>query len=743
MQIRPRFSGFLTICFAATSLTTGGLAAPSAPASIEGELFDAWIGKYTDMTVKDLWKSLGIQDVAAPKLSFSPAKAEFYDLVSSKLALSADAKSKLNRDGLVIVDAGQRKYSMAAALYEIYTSDLPLLVTTDMVLDAAHRSFDAILMELEENVLLPAVKEALMQARAEVVKISKADPTLIEVATDLDIYLSVALNLLETEPEKKRIMLAPLLVGPAPILEILAKVASLKLENPGAYGDAATTLYGAERAVDWSQFKPRGHYDKTVALRRYFRALMWMGRADTGFELKESRQMRAAALLSYAFESSGAAKTMAIVGDVVDLMVGQSDNLTPAQLAETMKLEGLSKPRALLNMKKLAQLRDALAASGAGNQRIRSALVVSNPFTPVKVAPPALFQLFGQRFVLDSFVLSKVVYDDIIFKGEKKNRRMPAAADVMAALGNDFAIKLLTPELVQWNYAANMATLRDVVAAWDDTQWEANLYSMWLGSLRALNQAPTGKHVPELMHTDAWARKTLQTQLASWAQLRHDTILYAKQSYTASMGCIYPKGYVEPYPAFYAGLERFASVAAERLGKLETRPSLAQHYGTYFKRFAEVMNRLGSMAKKELAGQPFSAADNDFLGDTIERRSGGGGYAATPVWTGWYLDLVYTPGEKADAIKFEPTIADVHTDPDTKRVLEVGTGSVNFLVAAIDNDGDRAIHVGPTFSYYEFTQPAEKRLTDDEWTAMLYKPETTPERPSWILPHLVSSTLPR
>src|SRR5260370_27270863 len=33
-------------------------------------------------------------------------------------------------------------------------------------------------------------------------------------------------------------------------------------------------LFGRERIVDFSQFKPRGHYEKSEELKRYFRAMM-------------------------------------------------------------------------------------------------------------------------------------------------------------------------------------------------------------------------------------------------------------------------------------------------------------------------------------------------------------------------------------------------------------------------------------------------------------------------------------
>src|SRR5262249_46385749 len=74
-----------------------------------------------------------------------------------------------------------------------------------------------------------------------------------------------------------------------------------------------------------------------------------------------------------------------------------------------------------------------------------------------------------------------------------------------------------------------------------------------------LSRPTTGAAYPEAMRTREWALKTVNTQLASWAQLRHDTVLYAKQSYTGVPACSYPAGFVEPLPQFW---ERFRTMAA-------------------------------------------------------------------------------------------------------------------------------------------------------------------------------------
>jgi hypothetical protein len=61
------------------------------------------------------------------------------------------------------------------------------------------------------------------------------------------------------------------------------------------------------------------------------------------------------------------------------------------------------------------------------------------------------------------------------------------------------------------------------------------------------------------------------TQLASWAELRHDTVLYAKQSYTTSLGCSYPDAYVEPCPEFFRALGDFAKKGKEAAAGFDKR----------------------------------------------------------------------------------------------------------------------------------------------------------------------------
>jgi len=156
---------------------------------------------------------------------------------------------------------------------------------------------------------------------------------------------------------------------------------------------------------------------------------------------------------------------------------------------------------------------------------------------------------------------------------------------------------------------------------------------------------------------------------------------------------------------------------------------------TFWNGFAATMNQLQMLAQKELAAQPFTSDEQLFIKKTIDIRGGGSG---PPRYDGWYPKLIYG----GNPTKWNPTVADVHTDPTTGQVVQVGVGDVTFLVAAIDNEADKMVYVGPMSSYFEFLMPATNRMTDEEWRAKVEE-FALPARPAWSLSvHPTRSTPP-
>lgn len=737
-------------------LAAGGCAKPSAAESTSQtsapeQRFEALVARYPDLTYQQLSAETP-QRESLDKLSFAAATAKFYDEAIERLQLTEAERGLLDRNGFVSVDHGQR-YSFGSLYFAVYTNDLPVLVTTDSILHAMHRTYDELLMDLEQTVLTGILDAVLRQCHDELAREAPNWGAAAKNYRDVDLYLTVARNLLagagaatggnprQGDQWDGDLLIHSKLEQDVAAQAILMQIHSLQLQS-GAASDV-TEIYGGKRAIDYSQFKPRGHYTKNVPLARYFRTMMWLGRADTGWNLlppdpasgivsDTPREVRDAALLVMLLEATGSMKQLAQMNAILNFMVGKSDNLGTLQLGELLEREEVREFGELAWGSQVERLQRALVAGGDGEQKIRSQVVLSDPQDLQQVAPPSVFQLFGQRFVIDSFVLSKVVYDSIIFDGQKVERHMPTGLDVMFALGNDAALPLLEEEATKFAYAANLKASREFVERQPQAIWSENLYNLWLAAIRTLDELHSQEaRLPEAMRTAAWQRKQLRTQLASWAELRHNTVLYAKQSYGAKARCEYPTGYVEPYPDTYACVKRFAEEAARRIAAADFRVNgndhsqLQERQVKFLGEMAATLGKLEMLAKKELAGEPFDAADQKWLKQTIDIRGGGSG---RPRYSGWYCQLFY--GGSWRSADWEPTVVDVHTDPNKQTVLEEAVGNCNFLVAAIDNDGDRMIYVGPTYTYYEFEQPAQNRLDDRQWGQMLTT-GSAPEQPEW------------
>ena len=224
-----------------------------------------------------------------------------------------------------------------------------------------------------------------------------------------------------------------------------------------------------------------------------------------------------------------------------------------------------------------------------------------------------------------------------------------------------------------------------------------------------------GQGYPAFMQTEAWQDKELQTALTSWTELRHDTILYAKQSSTPAATAMPPQpklvvGYVEPVPEFYNRMLSLTSMTREGLDKLG---ALSDEEESRLESLENILGRLITISQDELEGKELSEDDYEFIRNFGEE-----------------LNSVIV-GVEAKG-KETTLVADVHTDVNSGQVLEEGLGYVDLaLVAYKVPEGSIVLGAGPTLSYYEFKQPVSDRLTDERWKKMLEQGQQ-PSRPDWI-----------
>ena len=521
---------------------------------------------------------------------------------------------------------------------------------------------------------------------------------------------------------------------------------------------------------DYSQYVPRGHYTRSEKLKNYFKAFMWYGRIS--MLLKGTDQVGpgetcpdippCTALISdydAKIQTTGASLIAAKFAESEDLKikwdriysvtafyVGLSDDLGPYEYIEALNyvLEGEFNPNELTEENigelkaKLAEYMSPKIYGGTGD------CVVWPPFTPEQ-ADECLentkgFRLMGQRFIPDSYMFSELVSPRVgmyagsdcagVFTCEITDggpaRVFPRGLDAMALLGSQRAKELLI-ELGDTEYEGQDAEgnkityetaynkLKEEFDKFDEVDWNKNLYWSWLFSLKALLK-DFGTGYPTFMQTKNWQDKELTTALASWAELRHDTILYAKQSYTMQLKSMpMPPvekpvvGYVEPVPEFYNRLLALTKMTTKGLDEMEVLDSTSK---SRLESLERILERLVDLSTKELKNEELTKEDYKFIKDFGEELN----------------NVIAEVDEKA---KKTTIVADVHTDSNTGQVLEEGVGYVNLIVVAYKiPDGRILIGAGPVMTYYEFKHPMSDRLTDEKWREKL--DSESPEAPKWV-----------
>jgi hypothetical protein len=323
------------------------------------------------------------------------------------------------------------------------------------------------------------------------------------------------------------------------------------------------------------------------------------------------------------------------------------------------------------------------------------------------------FRFMGQRLVPDSCIFQELVHDTV------PTRLFPKGLDVMSVFGSARAATHLADQESYENYLSQVLKLRSQFGNTTDADWTQNLYWLWLYSLFPLLNHK-GEGYPTFMQTDAWSDKELYSALGSWTELRHDTILYAKET-LIPLSAKEPMGYVEPNPHLYA---RLMSLAEMMKRGVSERGLLSPLMEDKLDSLIQTLQRLREISEKELQGESLDHQDLTFILHFQDRLKL---LVAFPTGVGFQ-------SESDERIAL---VADVHTEPNSGNVLEEGVGDVFALYVLVqDADGKFFIARGGMFSYYEFTWPMSDRLTDSAWQSML-DAGTNPPPPSWTTSFLL------
>ena len=610
---------------------------------------------------------------------------------------------RLGEDGFAIVPSNNDQ------LFNIYEQndyqEFPNFVTTDIFLQLYHLYFDSMLKELEmyqiyalmtdyNYGMLKAVKKIYQQAE-QGTALERASAHSIRFFTIADCLFRNSTFDADSDPL---------------IAEEVEKAKNAQNGPSNFMADYQDITF------PYSLFRPRGHYTRNQVLQEYFRGMMWL--QTVPFGMRHDDEVNAAVVIAYAMMNNPELQGMYDKLDqLLTYLMGKPDNLSIPQVITEVKKTGKPMEELLNDKQAMSQLKKNLEEIGNKQTRIRPKFEKTSHN---KIC------LMPQRYQPDAEVLQEMVDND----NKPTKRATPKGLDFMAAMGVSAAEQILMGEQTEWkDFGKNLKAMKQRMG---EINWDETIATQWMHTLKVLN-TPEKDHLPYFMLNPEWSKKDLNAALASWAELKHDAILYAKQPAGAECGGGGPpdptvKGYVEPNVGFWKkAIELLDNT--EKL--LKEHDMLTEKVSSATSRIKEEASFLLRISEKELAGEQLTDEEYnqiEIIGSTFENIS---------------LDLVREPNQYLmgwsdvqGADRKVALVADVYTansdNNPNKSILFEAVGDADEIYVVVEIDGYLYLTRGAVLSYREFIQPIDQpRLTDEEWQQQL---EKNPRKgvPEWM-----------
>ena len=582
-------------------------------------------------------------------------------------------------------------------LFQVYENNdyhnFPSFVTTDLYLQLYHMYFDCMLRRAEDGKLFNAMQDFCRKGYRECSRAvaNPVNPQEKALAEFSQAYFAIALRLLDPKEE----------CAVAPQYQKM-------VEDEVAKCTSASTAFSpfmeyTEVMFPYALFRPRGHYTRNERLQRYFRGMMWVQTA--AFDTDKPSMMRRAAFMAKTVcgnaELNAAFKA---IFDPMTFLMGQPDNITLMQVYDILQRYNYAK--LIGNDKELRKFVTEVDVLAERQTRIRP---------KVQLSGRNKVNLMPQRYQPDAEVLQEM-YD---WKSKVSQRFCPKGIDFFAAGGSPLALQL-DKEGETWDeFDANMSRMQKRMGEID---WKENIAVRWQQVLLDLSKGRHPSNAPYFMAGTAWGKKDLNAALASYAELKHDAILYAKQPMGAECGDGGPeepivRGYVEPNIDFWTAVIDLLNATKEAFGALGI---MTDEMLALTDDMAEEAQFFLNCSKKELAGKTLSEQEYrqlEIVGAVFENMT---------------LNMMRGDGEYFEWEDIEgadrkvAVIADIYTangenvPTEKKAVLYNAVGPADVIYVVVEIGGYLYLTRGAVFSYREFHDALDvPRHTDEEWQEML------------------------
>lgn len=637
-----------------------------------------------------------------------PFEPSTYTVKQQPLSIEEQYESIINKDqykgftdgqiemikdnGFVVMSTSSQLKMHTFYEYSEYM-DLPIFISSDAILHMYHTFYSESMKTLElvnyYSELQVLTKRLLNQAE---VVYDNSDGELKAELAYVYAYIAIGASLLELD------------------INLPQEVQTLvdgELTNIKGLGVEHSEFY--DKDVDYSQYTVRGHYTLHEDLGKFFRTMMWYG--QTGFQLTKESQgqviiqyeqvARSLMFTELIFEDSRNIESYNMIYGLTKLYSGYSDDLNIYDMRDFIDLVyGEDHDYKLyIDENYRGEIENAIGT-------LRSPGISASATLNVAIPAGLQFRLMGQRYTLDADIMQNLM--------APIQRPVPTAFDVLSAFDHPVAEEILY-EYYETNqnwegYDETLELMKNKVNNYD--QWQSNFYNGWLWAIdSAATSYEDEMDYPYFMQTRAWSHKNIISALGSYAQLKHDNILYGKQPMAEMGGAFYEDQeyhYVEPNVELY---EKLLWLTSYTRANLESRQQFTDEMIQPISEMESMLQILVDVAKKELAGE-------EVTDDEFNALSGIGGLIDYLGFT--YSRQLVDHGFKISRRDSDASIADVATifAPGKEGFyLEEAVGLPKDIYTVCYVNGDAFLAKGTVFSYYEFLWP--ERLTDEAWAGMV------------------------
>lgn len=621
-----------------------------------------------------------------------------------------------------------------------------IFITTDLASHAQHLIFDRMLQYTEETFFAPRL---LTLTNDFIQALNSAEGISQETKQQAVDYFMVPKALLELAPEKKetgdwQVTTSYIEKDTEQVLSSYSERVKKELNQILNASGGTSVIFGTTE--DFTQYKPRGHYTKNGILQKYFLAQMWYGRihfliakseVDPQTEKASLAMMKPALfIIDTVQKNPDLLKKWEEVFNPITTLIGLCDDLSFTELLPLWKEQNVTDLNSWIENKN-----NLIAFMELCHQKLRTPAISGNSVfygpsegsDPINRKPPMGWRFLGQRFTYDSSIHHQLSSPRLY------KRTHVSGLDIAKVFGSKTAESLLTSEYANMEsegvpFKARINEIKKEFDSYPESFWNQTYYNQVLNQVRTQARFDQGSGF-YFTEGSLWGIKSLMAALGTWAELRHDTILYVKQSYAELGGgddlsptyrteeLPRPINYIEPNVPFWECSLKAAEGLENALKKYnmldeDSKDALAS--------LKDIYSKCLEIAKKEVLNQSITKNENAWI-KTIPNL---------------FANLVFVHQAKSGAMLYsEDTdqykmacIADVFTNAESFFCLETGVGvPYRLYVPLNDSQGGKRIAVGYSFSYYEFEQDMNKRLTDEEWKKTVYasSSDMTKYMPSW------------